>query len=214
MIQFGIQPRPPSNEKACSQRPRPLARGHCSEWRKFEATSEARAILAAIGNIDHFRAEDYEGFSLRLFDPDEDVWRMAWSSTERAGRLDPPVEGRFDADGHARRKSRRPPSELDLAQVALEVAADVAAPQHALEPGAPLEVDHLELPHARHPGSSAPPTLAELEPAGRNTIPRMRADSLDWVAGMLAGAFCDFEIRRPDELRVSVRTLADRLRAA
>ena len=59
-----------------------------------------------------------------------------------------------------------------------------------------------------------PPTLAELEPAGGDTILRMRADSLDWVAGLLAGAGCDFEIRRPDELRASVRALAERLRAA
>ena len=42
----------------------------------------------------------------------------------------------------------------------------------------------------------------------------MRADSLDWVAGLLAGAGCDFEIRRPDELRASVLALAERLRAA
>lgn len=59
-----------------------------------------------------------------------------------------------------------------------------------------------------------PPTLAELEPMGRDTILRMRADSLDWVAGLLAGAACDFEIRRPVELRASVRALAERLRAA
>jgi hypothetical protein len=74
----------------------------CDEWREFRATSEARAILRGIGNIDHFRAPDYEGFSLRLFDPDEEVWRIWWSSTERPGRLDPPVEGRFDEAGHAR----------------------------------------------------------------------------------------------------------------
>jgi predicted DNA-binding transcriptional regulator YafY len=42
----------------------------------------------------------------------------------------------------------------------------------------------------------------------------MRADSLDWVAGLLAGAGCAFTIRRPQELRASVRALADRLRAA
>jgi predicted DNA-binding transcriptional regulator YafY len=59
-----------------------------------------------------------------------------------------------------------------------------------------------------------PPTLAELDSAGGDTILRMRADSLDWVAGLLAGAGCDFEIRRPDELRASVRALAERLRAA
>jgi predicted DNA-binding transcriptional regulator YafY len=67
------------------------------------------------------------------------------------------------------------------------------------------------------PGAAAerfPATLAELEPAGADTILRMRADSLDWVAGLLAGAACEFEIRRPKELRKSVRALAERLRAA
>jgi predicted DNA-binding transcriptional regulator YafY len=59
-----------------------------------------------------------------------------------------------------------------------------------------------------------PPTLAELSPRGDDTLLRMRAESLDWVAGLLAGAGCDFEIRRPDELRGSVRELAERLRAA
>ncbi len=73
----------------------------CDEWEEFEATSEARAILGGIGNIDHFRTEGYEGFSLRLYDPEADVWRIWWSSTSRPGRLDPPVEGRFEADGTA-----------------------------------------------------------------------------------------------------------------
>ena len=59
-----------------------------------------------------------------------------------------------------------------------------------------------------------PPTLAELEPYREGTLLRMRADSLDWVAGLLAGAGCAFAIRRPTELRASVRALADRLRAA
>jgi hypothetical protein len=76
----------------------------CTEWEEFEASSEARAILAGLGNIDHFRVEggDYEGFSLRLFDPKDDLWRIWWSSTARPGRLDPPVEGRFGDDGRAR----------------------------------------------------------------------------------------------------------------
>jgi predicted DNA-binding transcriptional regulator YafY len=56
-----------------------------------------------------------------------------------------------------------------------------------------------------------PPTLAELEPAGEHTLLRMRADSLDWVAGLLAGAGCGFTVRAPAELRASVRALADRL---
>ena len=76
----------------------------CDEWEEFEATSEARAILGGVGNIDHLRVEgqDYEGFSLRLYDPDQDLWRIWWSSTARPGRLDPPVEGRFDGDRRAR----------------------------------------------------------------------------------------------------------------
>jgi hypothetical protein len=74
----------------------------CTEWETFEATSEARAMLGGLGNVDHFRTAGYEGFSLRLFDPEADVWRIWWSSTQRPGRLDPPVEGRFTADGRAR----------------------------------------------------------------------------------------------------------------
>jgi predicted DNA-binding transcriptional regulator YafY len=58
-----------------------------------------------------------------------------------------------------------------------------------------------------------PPTLAELEPAGEGTLLRMRADSLDWVAGLLASADCAFTIHRPDALRTSVHALADRLRS-
>jgi predicted DNA-binding transcriptional regulator YafY len=58
-----------------------------------------------------------------------------------------------------------------------------------------------------------PPTMAELAAAGGGTVVRMRASSLDWMAGVLAGLDCGFEIRRPDELRASVRALAERLAA-
>ena len=74
----------------------------CDEWVTFEATSHARTILGGLGNIDHFLTDGYEGFSLRLYDPGADVWRIWWASTERPGRLDPPVEGRFSAPGRAR----------------------------------------------------------------------------------------------------------------
>jgi hypothetical protein len=76
----------------------------CEDWEEFEASSEARQMLGGVGNIDHFRVADgsYEGFSLRLYDADADLWRIWWSSTARPGRLDPPVEGRFAPDGTAR----------------------------------------------------------------------------------------------------------------
>ena len=46
-----------------------------------------------------------------------------------------------------------------------------------------------------------PPTLAELVGAEGGTLLRMRADSLDWTAGMLASLGCGFTIRAPEELR-------------
>ena len=54
-------------------------------------------------------------------------------------------------------------------------------------------------------------TLAELIDDPEGTLLRMRVDSLDWMATVLAGLGCDFTIRRPDELRTSVRALAERL---
>jgi hypothetical protein len=71
------------------------------EWQTFHATSAAFAMLGGLGNHDHFVTDGYEGFSLRLYTPETDTWRIWWSSTQRPGRLDPPVEGRFHADGTA-----------------------------------------------------------------------------------------------------------------
>jgi predicted DNA-binding transcriptional regulator YafY len=56
-----------------------------------------------------------------------------------------------------------------------------------------------------------PATLAELAEADGGTLLRMRVGSLDWTASVLAGLGCDFTILEPDELRTSVRALADRL---
>ena len=59
-----------------------------------------------------------------------------------------------------------------------------------------------------------PATLAELVDDRDGTLLRMRVDSLDWMASVLAGLGCGFTIREPDELRASVRALADRLAAS
>jgi predicted DNA-binding transcriptional regulator YafY len=60
-----------------------------------------------------------------------------------------------------------------------------------------------------------PATLAELTPAGADaTLLRMRADSLRWVAEVLAGVGCAFVVQEPPELRTHVRELAEMLLAS
>jgi predicted DNA-binding transcriptional regulator YafY len=57
------------------------------------------------------------------------------------------------------------------------------------------------------------PALAELEPHEQGTRLRMRADSLDWVAGLLASAGCSFTVVAPAALRDAVHALGGRLLA-
>jgi predicted DNA-binding transcriptional regulator YafY len=56
-----------------------------------------------------------------------------------------------------------------------------------------------------------PATLAELIEEDAGTLLRIRVGSLDWAASVLAGLGCGFTVRRPDELRASIRALAERL---
>jgi predicted DNA-binding transcriptional regulator YafY len=74
----------------------------------------------------------------------------------------------------------------------------------------------LELPLAVT-AARIPPTLAELADedggVGTRTVLRMRVESLDWMAGVLAGLDCDFTVVQPPELRRSIAALADRLAA-
>ena len=58
------------------------------------------------------------------------------------------------------------------------------------------------------------PAIAQLTQTPAGTMLSMRAESLEWAAGVLAGLGADFDIVRPDELREHVRTLAGRLAAA
>ena len=68
----------------------------------------------------------------------------------------------------------------------------------------PLETARERLSHV----------LAELAAEGAGTRMRIRAESLDWLAGVLAGLECGFEIDRPEELRAAVHRLAARLAVA
>lgn len=59
-----------------------------------------------------------------------------------------------------------------------------------------------------------PATLGQLAEEEGVTILRMRVESLDWMASLLAGLDFDFTVRRPDELRARIYALAGRLLAA
>jgi predicted DNA-binding transcriptional regulator YafY len=96
----------------------------------------------------------------------------------------PPPEG-FDAVAHVRRSLARVPWPWEV-EVLLDLPFDQAAQRMSS-------------------------TLAELADADGGTLMRMRVSSLEWTAGVLAGLGCDFTIRQPDELRASVRALAERL---
>ena len=73
----------------------------CEEWVEFEASSEAFPVLNGFGHVDRMYVGEaggsgaFEGFTLRLFDPTSETWKIWWSSTRVPGVLDPPVEGRF-----------------------------------------------------------------------------------------------------------------------
>ncbi|WP_027941051.1 hypothetical protein [Amycolatopsis taiwanensis] len=73
----------------------------CHEWVEFEATLEAEPILGGLGHFDRIRAETFEGFTLRQFDPQARVWRIWWASSTNPGHLDTPLEGSF-TDGRGR----------------------------------------------------------------------------------------------------------------
>jgi predicted DNA-binding transcriptional regulator YafY len=99
----------------------------------------------------------------------------------------PPPDG-FDPVEHVTRSLASVPWKWEV-EVLLDLAADEAARR-------------------------IPPTLAELVDDPDGTLLRMRTDSLDWMAAVLAGLGCSFTIRRPDELRASVGALAAQLSAA
>jgi predicted DNA-binding transcriptional regulator YafY len=71
----------------------------------------------------------------------------------------------------------------------------------------------LDLPLAKA-AERVPSTLGSLAEDGGETVLTMHVESLDWMATVLAGLGCGFTIRRPDELRASVASLAERLAAA
>jgi predicted DNA-binding transcriptional regulator YafY len=111
------------------------------------------------------------------------VDRMSRTAVSEEPAVSPP-DG-FDAVAHVRRSLARVPWPWEV-EVLLELPPDDAAQRMSA-------------------------TLAEVDEDGGRAVVHMRVSSLDWMAGVLAGLGCDFTIRKPDELRASVRALADRL---
>jgi hypothetical protein len=72
----------------------------CDEWYEFGATLSCQLVLDGNGTFDVLRSPErnLEGITLRLFDPQERVWRIWWASSTSGGALDTPVVGGF-ADG-------------------------------------------------------------------------------------------------------------------
>ena len=111
------------------------------------------------------------------------VDRMRQTADVGKQAVEPPDA--FDPVAHVRRSLARVPWRWDV-EVLLALPLDQATP--------------------RLQG-----TLAELDDADGETLLQMRVGSLDWMASVLAGLDCGFTIRRPEELRSSVRALATRL---
>src|ERR1700710_661735 len=76
----------------------------CTEWIEFDARSEVTPILLGGGNFERMIVDAppdgpaFGGDTLRIFDPLADEWSIWWSSTRSPGKLDVPVQGRFDSD--------------------------------------------------------------------------------------------------------------------
>ncbi|WP_406356636.1 hypothetical protein [Streptomyces sp. NBC_00658] len=71
-----------------------------SDWEEFGATSRGWSLFDGAGNIDEMdvAVQDWKALTLRLFDPATEEWSLNWS-TNRTGKLFPPVTGRFGPDG-------------------------------------------------------------------------------------------------------------------
>ena len=71
----------------------------CSEWTEFEAQVACRKILNGCGNVDSFQTtidhRQFEGMSLRLFNPRTKLWSIYWADSEKVELYVPQV-GSFE----------------------------------------------------------------------------------------------------------------------
>jgi hypothetical protein len=81
---------------------------NCKDWTEFVAADENSKILGGIGDIDRYKTSEmpgmagttFEGFTLRIFNPQTRLWSLYWVANNR-GILDPPQIGSFENNvGH------------------------------------------------------------------------------------------------------------------
>ncbi|MBO9663566.1 MAG: hypothetical protein J7520_11645 [Dokdonella sp.] len=74
-----------------------------THWQEFAGKSATWSTLGGLGTIDdnllEFPDGAYRGLSLRAFDAAAGTWAIWWLDGRQPTRIDPPVRGRFDADG-------------------------------------------------------------------------------------------------------------------
>ena len=68
----------------------------CADWEEFDGTATCAPILGGVGNLEEATMPSIGviGMALRLFDQATRSWSIYWS-TDRTGRLELPVVGRF-----------------------------------------------------------------------------------------------------------------------
>jgi hypothetical protein len=73
----------------------------CDGWKEFDASQRCHPILQGCGDYDIFSAEvdgkPFEGFTLRLFDPQTRLWTLYWADSG-GPKLDGGKVGSFDGD--------------------------------------------------------------------------------------------------------------------
>ena len=71
-----------------------------TQWDEFAGRSVLWSTMGGLGNVDDNELElpggTYRGLTVRAFDPESRNWSIWWLDGRNAGKLDPPVVGRFE----------------------------------------------------------------------------------------------------------------------
>ncbi|MFC8918517.1 hypothetical protein ACGF5F_06210 [Streptomyces sp. NPDC047821] len=74
-----------------------------SGWEEFDGHTTGHLFWDGAGHVDEivFPSKGFRGLTTRLYEPETGEWTLNWANS-RTGRLEPPVRGRFGADGTGR----------------------------------------------------------------------------------------------------------------